>query len=586
MGKPNLKKAKNIKLKKLSYQGYSLKKSELTEEQLTYLKSDLTVAPKTVPGYGADEPEPFELYRENDTKIYIPKHYGIKKIGPPTKNTLFPGKPITCKFNGGLREYQQTIINAYHEHRNKYGGGIISVGAGRGKTVMAISEIATVGLKTLILVHNTVLLNQWRERLEQYLPDARIGIIQGKKINVMNKDVVIGMIQSISNPKKDAEYPKEVFEDFGFLIIDECHHMGAKMFCRCLMKTMFKYCLGLSATPDRNDGLTKVFKYFLGDICYKDTSIQKTEEEQALDHIPDAEVLVYKFMHDAKDYCGVLLNWQKKPNITLMESNIASFIPRTDFIISLLPGLISQGRKILILTSRRDHIADILMKIEENEIATCGPYVGGMKEAALEETKQKQILVATYSMAEEGFDCQALDTLIMATPKKALEQCAGRILRKKKNDRTHIPLIIDIKDDFSNFSKWFKQRLKHYQEKNYKLTYIDIDGKTPEFPEVKRISITWKCLTNLDVNDDNTISNKNTKANKNKQITDYTNKDNLDSSTKNKYNKTDKSNKTEVDKFNKVEKLKIKSIAKQFGISLKDAEKHYLEEQDEQLDLD
>jgi superfamily II DNA or RNA helicase len=173
----------------------------------------------------------------------------------------------------------------------------------------------------------------------------------------------------------------------------------------------------------------------------------------------------------------------------------------------LLPDLIKEGRKILILTSRRNHIADILMKIEERQIATCGPYVGGMKESELEHTKQQRILVATYAMAEEGFDCQALDTLIMATPKKELEQCAGRILRKKKNDRKFIPLIIDIKDDFSNFARWFSQRNKHYKEKNYRLSFINIDGLSKQFTQLSIKEIPWS-----DNSSDDDNKNSNTKG--------------------------------------------------------------------------
>ena len=98
-----------------------------------------------------------------------------------------------------------------------------------------------------------------------------------------------------------------------------------------------------------------------------------------------------------------------------------------------------------------------------------------MKVSQLNESKTKQILVATYSMAEEGFDCKALDTLIMATPKRRIEQCSGRIMRKKKNERIHIPLVIDIADMFSNFKNWNGQRLKQYQKKNYRLTYYNVD---------------------------------------------------------------------------------------------------------------
>jgi superfamily II DNA or RNA helicase len=484
----------NIKTKKISWKGYSLLKSELTKKQLDKIKKDLTVIPKVVPGYGTDTPDSFIIYSENKDKIYIPKHYGFKKLGKPNKDALFKGEKINCKFKGDLREYQLNIMNHYHEHRDKYQGGIISVGAGRGKTVMAIYEIAKIGLKTLILVHTSVLYNQWKERLNEYLPDAKIGFIQGKNICIMGKDVVIAMIQSLSNPKKDIEYPKEIFKDFGFLIVDECHHMGAKMFCRCLKKTMFKYCLGLSATPKRNDGLSKVFKYFLGDICFKDNSIQKTDEEKLLDHIPDANVRVYRFLYDDDKYNNIILNYQNKPNTITMETNISKFMPRTEFIISLLSSLISEGRKILILTSRREHIVDLLMKIEENKIASCGAYVGGMKEKELDESKKKDILVATYAMAEEGFDCQSLDTLIMSTPKKNLEQCVGRILRKRKNTRINIPLIIDILDDFSSFSNWYNIRLKHYKLKNYMITNYDINGK--DFKILKEIKHKWKPIEN------------------------------------------------------------------------------------------
>jgi superfamily II DNA or RNA helicase len=146
-------------------------------------------------------------------------------------------------------------------------------------------------------------------------------------------------------------------------------------------------------------------------------------------------------------------------------------------VLSLLPPLIAEGRKIIILTSRRDHIADLLEQITQLGIATCGPYVGGMKLDARNETKAKQILVATYKMAEEGFDCQELDTLIMATPKKtkkSITQSCGRIMRKSKNVRTKIPLIIDVVDIFSSFGRWFKQRRQYYVSQNYRLAEYEV----------------------------------------------------------------------------------------------------------------
>ena len=471
----------------VSYNGFSILKSDLTEEKIETIKKALTVVPKVVEGYGNDNPEPFYLFQENKNKIYLPRFFGQKKIGNPTKNKLFKGKSINCPFNGTMREYQQKIIKSWKEHANKSGGGIISVGPGRGKTVMAIYIMSIMKKKTLILVHTSDLLNQWVERVTQYLPTAQIGIIRGKKIEVMQKDIVIGMIHSLSNPKKDEEYPLEMFKEFGMVVIDECHHVGAKMFSRCLKKTAFMYTLGLSATPDRQDGLTKVFKYYLGDICYNDTAIEKTSDELKLDHLPDADVHIYEYLNSDDKYDKLILNYKKMPNTVTMETNISKYQSRTDFIISLLPNLVSQNRRIIILSSRRDQIADFIEKISLLGIASVGPYVGGMKADLLLESKKKQILVATYAMAEEGFDHQILDTLIMATPKKKIEQCTGRIMRKKKNERVNIPLIIDIADQFSNFVNWNKQRLKFYKEKNYRLSVSRVNDNLNEYTNVDNL---------------------------------------------------------------------------------------------------
>ena len=103
-------------------------------------------------------------------------------------------------------------------------------------------------------------MEQWIERIEQFLPDARIGIIQQNKVKVQGKDIVIAMIQSISM----KNYPMEIFDQFGLSIFDECHHISSQVFSRCLPKVGNKYMLGLSATPKRKDGLSKVFHWYLG----------------------------------------------------------------------------------------------------------------------------------------------------------------------------------------------------------------------------------------------------------------------------------------------------------------------------------
>lgn len=467
----------------ISSKGYVIYKKG-NEELIKKIINDLTIEPKNVPGYGDDKNKPFKIYKENEKKIYIPLHYGLNNVKYIENNLVdCKAKKIDIKFAKKMREYQNDIINTYLKHveGKKYGGGIISVGCGRGKTVMALKIISELKYKTLILVHKDFLMEQWIERIEEFLPDARIGKIKGKTIDISNKDIVIGMIQSLSDPRKDKDYTKDMFGEFGLLIADECHHLGAKVFCRCLMKQTFKYTLGLSATPKREDGQTKVFLSFLGDIVYKDSEIVKSDEEKALEHIPDSKVDIIKFKYNHEYYNQEVLNFKNKPNIIKMISNIVEFMPRTLFTMRCLKNVIDNepDRNILILSARRNHIYDMMDEIIKQNIAdgSVGLYLGGMKQEELKESTTKRIIIATFDMAEEAFDCKSLNTLILSTPKKNIIQAVGRILRQKKSERKVIPLVIDISDSFSNFNGWNNLREKYYKQQKYEIRYYDYDGK-------------------------------------------------------------------------------------------------------------
>ena len=141
--------------------------------------------------------------------------------------------------------------------------GLVSVYTGWGKTCAALWIASELKLKTLIIVHTENLLQQWKERINDFLgiTNDDIGVIQGPKIDITDKKICIGMIQSISM----KDYPIGTFKDFGLTLMDEVHHFSSRMFSRIFYKIGTKYNLGLSATLTRSDGLTKVIKYFLGD---------------------------------------------------------------------------------------------------------------------------------------------------------------------------------------------------------------------------------------------------------------------------------------------------------------------------------
>ena len=330
-------------------------------------------------------------------------------------------------------------------------------------TVLAINIASLLKTKTLVVVHKEFLMNQWKERIEQFLPSARVGRIQSNIIDTEDKDIVLGMLQSISM----IDYPKETFQGFGMVIYDECHHLGAEVFSRSLLKTACPYTLGLSATPKRQDGLTKVFHWYLGPTIYQ---IKKRADK-------NVDVRLYHFEDNHTDYSKEVVNFLGKPNMAQMINNITSFTPRIQLVFDILLPLLNEGRKILVLSDRKNHLGELKKTIENYAFThddfkyTAGYYLGGMKACDLEKTEKDNIILGTFSMASEGFDCrEPLDTIVLASPKSTIEQAVGRILRQDEKDRKFVPLVIDIVDEFATFPRQALKRVKFYKSNGYKIT--------------------------------------------------------------------------------------------------------------------
>lgn len=452
----------------LGKRGYTVLKQELSSSEILKIRKDLTVQAFVNQNYGV-KPNPFPVYCESQRKLYLPRYYGIKNFGEPKINKLQNGESIDIEFIHSLKPKQIPIVDKFMETAHNIGGGIISVPCGYGKTVIALYLIAKLGLKALVIVHKEFLVNQWKERIRQFLPDAKIGRIQSNKIFIENYDIVIGMLQSISM----IEYDEDVFSTFGFVIYDECHHLGAETFSKALLKTNFKYTLGLSATPKRADGLTKVFQWQLGDICYL---IKKRDDN-------DVDVKIICYESDNENYNNVVLNYNKKPNAPKMINNICEHEPRTLLIIDNILELSNEGRKILVLSDRREHLKTIKEFLDKKQKCSSGYYLGGMKEEELSKTEEKDVILGTFSMASEGFDCKyPLDSIILTSPKSNIEQAVGRILRQEVKDRKFVPLVIDISDSFcSIFASQGKKRIKFYEKNKYNISMFDSNNNSIEY---------------------------------------------------------------------------------------------------------
>ena len=457
----------------LSRQGYKLKKSSLTDEGTSKLITCLTAKPKMVQGFGPNQVQiEYPIYLENSTSYYIPRFYGQSHYGPPQTNKLNDGLPIDIHFNGSLREEQKPIQQLY---LNENGGGIISLKCGGGKTVLALSIIAEIKQKTIVLVHKDFLMTQWRDRILEFLPDAKIGKIQQDHVDIDNKDIVLAMVQSISM----KDYPKEIFDQFGLAVFDECHHLGAEVFFKSMRKVASRYMLGLSATPKRKDGLQWVFESFIGPIVYQTKDI--TTE--------GVEVNVIDYYSNDQSYCKECLMYTKKPCLPKMINNVCAYPERTNLILQLTKDTYELGRNVLILSDRRAHLDIMLENLLEQGIPS-GLYVGGMKPFDLHESQEKNVILGTFSMASEGMDIPKLNTIILASPKSDVVQSVGRIMREKANVRKFHPLIIDINDTHPNFQTFKRQcikRITFYKQQKYKIMVHKQDGTIEEYKKHKKV---------------------------------------------------------------------------------------------------
>ena len=324
-------------------------------------------------------------------------------------------------------------------------------------TVMGLKIISLLAKKTLIIVHKEFLMNQWIERIAEFLPGARVGKIQGPLFDIYDKDIVIGMIQTIY----DKEYPADAFSSFGLTIVDEVHRIGSEQFSRTLLKTITPNMLGISATVDRKDQLTKVLYMFIGNKIY-------SEKRSADDEVG---VRAIQYVSGDPEFNEVAYDFRGSPKYSTMISKLCEFGPRSDFIVKVVGDLIRENpeNQIMILCHNRSLLTYLHDAIEYRKIASTGYYVGGMKQADLNETEKKAIVLATYAMAAEALDIKSLSTLVMVTPKTDITQSVGRILRVKHEN----PIIVDIVDSHDLFQNQWKQRRQFYKKCNYRIKQID-----------------------------------------------------------------------------------------------------------------
>jgi superfamily II DNA or RNA helicase len=344
-------------------------------------------------------------------------------------------------------------------------------------TVMALNLISKVNMKTLIVVHKNILMDQWKERILQFLPDAKIGMLQADVINSEGCDIVLGMVQSLTR----KEYPPGLFKDFGLLIVDEAHVMCSKLFSDVLFKVQTEYRIGLSATPSRNDGFDLVLEYHLGPIFIE---IHRTTV------IPSIKFF-YTELHKTIGPINVEMTKFGTTNSAKVITDVANCERRNQFIIKIIVELLQRekSRKVLVFSDRVIQCERLSIIFNDLKLDgfKAGSFVGSNSKENNNIALESNVMFATYGICKEGFDCPKLDTLVFATPKSEITQAVGRILRQKNE---YPPLVYDIVDNIGSFKGQYYKRKKYYISKEYK---IDGESNTPAVANHKETKI-GKCI--------------------------------------------------------------------------------------------
>jgi superfamily II DNA or RNA helicase len=415
-------------------------------------KNELTVRPDVNTEYGIRPPS-FKLYRATKDNVYVPRYYGtVHRQIDLVQNKVEPPSHANIEFGGRLRDStkQNAALSSIVAQLDKVGGGILSLPCGYGKTTVALAVAAHYKVRTMVVVHKEFLANQWRQRIQEFCPGATIGIVQQNKCEV-ECDFVIAMLQSLSM----KEYEPKSFDSVGMVIVDEAHHVCARVFSQALFTMCPKYTLGLTATPIRKDGLTNVLYWFLGPEAF---TVEREMRGQTTVECNVWDCPLYKTPPPVTRF--------GKVSLVQMITDLVEMKARNDFLEKIIRNHAGGSRRILILSDRRLHCEELARRFED---LGSGLYMGGMKEKDLEESTKKKIIIGTFSQAHEGLDIPVLDTILLATPKSDIKQAVGRILREttgKKNS----PLVIDVKDKWGMLPSMYYKRRKIYKESGFDLS--------------------------------------------------------------------------------------------------------------------
>lgn len=368
--------------------------------------------------------------------VRVPRHYPIspppevEQVGP----RIFPKWAGDAGTRTAPRDYQLEPLEAM----KVAGGGILNLGCGYGKTVVACYYMSHLRTKTAVLVDKINLLTQWEGEIEKHLliPNSRIGRVRGKTWDWEDKDIVLISLRTMSLRGDDV--PEGFYESFGLVIFDECHHLAAPTF-KAVVPRFYGVRLGLSATPKREDGLEAVFENHLGEVFYSRIEqeltpriiFHETEVDPSLADDPDAQDRTGEIHY--RKLCACLGKEQKRNQLAL------------DYV----KALHGAGHHVLCLSASVQHVKDFKEDAEAYIGEPLGVASGSVKgEERAEAISSHRVSVGTMDVASEALNVPSLSALLIMSPFGArqhgnvLQQTLGRIQRVTDHKKPPVCIIL------------------------------------------------------------------------------------------------------------------------------------------------
>lgn len=405
--------------------------------------------------------EAFERYGD---RMWVPR--GVVRESPETDSRvvfgaspLAPAKPPRTDEQAQMIDKSVGLLQMGQSH-------ILEAPTGFGKTYIGSAIACKIGQPTLIVVTKSDLMQSWRETLLGLigLPESQIGIAQADKLKYKGCRFVLGMMHSLARPEK---YDQEFLRNFGMVIFDEVHRLGAEHFNVVAGMFPAMYRLGLSADSNRSDGMSDLFKLHIGPVMVRGQSVPMKPR-----------ILVRKTGWKLPTVIRTVDNpngpGKIKKRVPLPHSPgrmmpvsvaMAADIQRNQEIVNFVAQAYKAGRRTVVMSDLIDGHLKPLFKL----LAGAGIpgehmdyYISGRKPVELESAARKPVVLVTYGMASEGTDYPEWDTLVMATPRGNVKQAVGRVLRSKPGKP--IPVVLDLVDDVEVLKTFYQSREKYYYQ--------------------------------------------------------------------------------------------------------------------------